>query len=55
MLFKKCTIAVIAMAISIGKNTTNKGVKIVPTPNPEKKVRMEVSKETAPIIKYSNV
>ena len=45
--------AVIATAISIGKNNTKAGVSIVPTPKPEKKVRMDVTKATQPIIKNS--
>jgi hypothetical protein len=52
-LFKKWIIAVIAIAISIGKNRIKTGVRMVPTPNPEKKVRMAVKSETAPIMKYS--
>jgi len=52
-LFRKWTIAVIAIAISIGKKITKIGVRIVPTPNPEKKVRIEVKNDTIPIMKYS--
>ena len=45
--------AVIATAISMGKNSTKAGVRIVPTPKPEKKVKMEVKKATPPTIKKS--
>ena len=51
MLLKKCTTPVSAMANSIGKNSAKTGIKIVPKPNPEKKVRMEVKKATRQIIK----
>ena len=53
ILFKKWTIAVIAIATSIGKNKMNAGVKMVPTPNPEKKVSNEVNNATKPMMKYS--
>lgn len=42
MLFEKCTTPVSAMAISIGKNMAKTGVKMVPSPNPEKNVKMAV-------------
>ena len=38
MLFRKCTIAVIAIAISTGKNNRNTGNNSVPSPKPEKNV-----------------
>jgi hypothetical protein len=39
MLLRKCATAVIAMASSRGKKQANTGIKIVPSPNPEKRVR----------------
>ena len=41
--------AVSEMAISIGKKMAKTGVKIVPNPNPEKKVRREARNATAQI------
>ena len=38
------------MAISTGKKNTKTGVSIVPSPNPEKKVRMAVRKAAIEII-----
>ncbi len=49
MLFRKCTMAVRIMAVSIGKNKAKNGVRIVPRPNPEKKVSMEAINATIPI------
>jgi hypothetical protein len=37
-LFENCTIAVAAIAMSIGKYRLKTGSKMVPSPNPEKKV-----------------
>jgi hypothetical protein len=34
------------MAISTGKNKAKTGINIVPSPNPERKVRMEVKKRS---------
>lgn len=34
------------MAVSIGKKITKKGVRMVPSPNPEKKVSMEAMNAT---------
>jgi len=53
MLLKKCTIPVSAMAKSTGKNIMNTGVKIVPKPNPEKKVRIATKNATEDIIMIS--
>ena len=53
ILFKKWTIAVKAIAISIGKNNPKAGNNIVPSPNPEKKVSAEANKATKGIIMYS--
>lgn len=52
-LLKKCTTPVNAMANSIGKNNAKTGIKIVPKPNPEKNVRIEVKNATRQIITYS--
>jgi hypothetical protein len=52
-LFKKCTIAVKAIATSIGKNNAKAGNNNVPNPKPEKKVRAEASNATIGIIMYS--
>lgn len=43
-LLQKCTTPVSATAISTGKKMANTGAKIVPSPNPEKKVRMAAAK-----------
>lgn len=53
MLFRKCTIAVKAIAISIGKNKPNAGNKIVPKPKPEKKVKIEANNARIGITRYS--
>ena len=53
MLFRKCTIPVRDMAISIGKNKINTGVRMVPKPNPEKNVRREAKNATTLIITIS--
>jgi hypothetical protein len=45
-LFEKCTTPVNAIAMSIGKKIAKTGIKIVPSPNPEKNVRMAVKKAT---------
>jgi hypothetical protein len=52
-LFKRCTIPVKAMATSMGKNSIKAGVRMVPKPKPEKKVRREATAATKAIIKYS--
>jgi hypothetical protein len=49
MLFKKCTIEVSTIAISIGKNNPNTGSKIVPKPKPENKVKAAPIKATRQI------
>jgi hypothetical protein len=36
------------MAISTGKNRVNTGIKMVPSPNPEKKVKAEAIKAAIP-------
>ena len=43
--------AVKAIAVSIGKNIIKTGIKIVPKPKPEKKVRKEAAKAAIGIIK----
>jgi len=52
-LLSKCTIAVRAMAISTGKKMANTGIRIVPNPKPEKKVRRAVAKAISAINRYS--
>ena len=52
-LLNKCTTPVKVMANSIGKNKAKTGIKIVPSPNPEKKVKIEVRNATRQMIKYS--
>jgi hypothetical protein len=52
-LFKKCTIAVKAIATSTGKNNAKAGNNNVPNPKPEKKVRAEASNATIGIRIYS--
>ena len=47
--------AVSEIAISIGKKIANTGVKIVPNPNPEKNVRMEVRNATAQITRIGSI
>jgi hypothetical protein len=42
-LLAKCTKAVAAIAISIGKNMEITGMSIVPRPNPENSVRPEAT------------
>ena len=41
------------IAISIGKNNASTGSKMVPNPNPEKKVTMEAKNATIQIMMYS--
>jgi hypothetical protein len=53
ILFEKCTTPVSAIANSTGKKTINTGVRIVPNPNPEKKVRMAAKKATNGMIMNS--
>ena len=53
VLFKKCTIAVNAIATSTGKNKAKAGNNRVPNPKPEKKVRAEASSATIGIKMYS--
>lgn len=52
-LLKRCTIAVNAIAISIGKNTANTVIRIVSNPNPDKNVMRAVKEEIIAIIMYS--
>jgi uncharacterized protein YjgD (DUF1641 family) len=52
-LFEKCTTPVNAMAISMGKNMANTGIKIVPSPNPEKNVIMAVKNAARQIMASS--
>ena len=47
--------AVKATASSTGKKNAKAGSKIVPSPNPEKKVRHEAKSATIAIIKYSKI
>ncbi len=49
--FRKCTIAVKPMASSMGKKMAKTGVKSVPNPKPEKKVRSEANAATAGMMK----
>jgi hypothetical protein len=49
ILLAKWTIAVAAMARGKGKNRANAGMRIVPNPNPEKKVTPEVIKAARPM------
>ena len=53
ILLNKCTTPVKEMANSIGKNKAKTGIKIVPSPNPEKKVKIDVRNATRQMIKYS--
>ena len=53
ILFKKCTIPVKEIANSTGKYRIIIGVKIVPSPNPEKKVKIAAKKVTSEIIRIS--
>ncbi len=46
ILLKKCTMAVMAIAISIGKNTTNTGVSRVLKPKPETNVSRDATSAT---------
>ncbi|GAA0714564.1 hypothetical protein GCM10009430_07940 [Aquimarina litoralis] len=52
-LLKKCTIPVKAMAISTGKKIIKTGVRMVPKPKPEKKVKIETKKATTEIMTIS--
>ena len=52
-LLQKCTTPVKAMAKSTGKNRAKTGIKIVPNPNPEKKISREVAKAAKAIITIS--
>ena len=54
MLFEKCTTPVKAIAWSIGKKMAKTGVRMVPRPKPEKKVRMAVTNAVTVIITKSN-
>jgi len=45
--------AVAAMAISIGKKMAKTGMRSVPKPKPEKKVRPATTRATTQIIRYS--
>ena len=53
ILLKKCTTPVRAIARSTGKKIINTGVRIVPSPKPEKNVRIAVIKATSDMIKIS--
>lgn len=53
MLFKKCTIAVKRIEVSIEKNRAKTGRRIVPRPKPEKKVSKEAPNAAKETIKYS--
>jgi porphobilinogen deaminase len=48
-LLKKCTKPVSAIANSTGKKSIKIGVRIVPSPNPEKNVRMATKNATTDI------
>lgn len=50
ILLKKCTTPVRAIAKSVGKKIIKTGVRIVPSPKPEKNVRMATTKAAADII-----
>jgi len=52
-LLEKCTTPVKAIATSIGKKIANTGAKIVPSPNPEKKVSIAVKKAAITMIMIS--
>jgi hypothetical protein len=52
-LFRKCTIAVSIIAISIGKNNPKTGTNNVPNPKPENNVKPEPKKATLHIMIYS--
>jgi hypothetical protein len=45
ILLKKCTTPVKAIANSIGKNNAKTGIKIVPKPNPEKRLEWLLKKQ----------
>ena len=51
-LLRRWTIAVRAMAVSIGKNKAKKGINNVPRPKPEKRVNAEIKKEESIIMAY---
>ena len=55
ILFEKWIIPVNAIAISTGKKIIIVGVKIVPSPKPEKNVRTAAEKVTSVMITTSNV
>jgi len=52
ILFKKCTMAVKAIAVGSGKNIPKTGSKIVPNPKPEKKVSIEANRAVRAITTY---
>jgi hypothetical protein len=52
-LLVKCTTPVRAMATSMGKKITKTGVRIVPSPKPEKNVSIAVANATIEIIAMS--
>jgi len=61
ILFTKWTTPVNVIANSVGKNTSNIGVRSVPSPNPEKKVRiaikqanMEIKNTSTICLRYKN-
>lgn len=53
ILLAKCTNAVIAMAISIGKNIATTGINKVPKPKPENSVNVDAINAVALIITMS--
>ena len=55
ILLKKCTTPVNAIARSTGKKIIKTGVRIVPNPNPEKKVRIATRNATADMTTISIV
>ena len=50
-LLRKCTTAVILIAVSSGKKIAKAGSRIVPNPKPEKKVSPEARKATMQMIR----
>jgi hypothetical protein len=53
ILFKRCTIPVSAIASCAGKKIIITGVRIVPSPKPEKKVSSDAPKAVRQMITYS--
>lgn len=52
-LLARCTTAVMAMATDTGKNKARTGVRLVPSPKPEKKVRQEAPSALTLMIRMS--